>query len=113
MAEKKKAKKPYRALQIISMLYIGVGFIVMFLSIVGGAITLLSSSSSVYVNGTLYSTGSNVGVGLATIVGGLFTALGFFAVGQIIQVVLEMVENSRHQSEMLERVARALVRREG
>lgn len=111
MAENKKPKNAYRALRIVSLGYIWAGFITLFLGIVGGGYTLVSSPRGISVNGSFYSQGSNLGTGLAIIFGSVVTSLSFFAVGQIIQVVLEMVENSRHQSEMLERIARSLAKR--
>jgi hypothetical protein len=99
-------KSNYRALRIVSSIYMIGGFLVLFGTIIIGGMTLLSTSTFTSFDGTSYTTGG-LTVALPILFGGLMSALALFAVGQLIQVVLEMVENSRRQTSLLEFIARS------
>lgn len=91
--------KRYLALRILSWLYMIAGGLFLIGALVVFAGTLISSGSN---DGGL----SVAGVGAVTGLNLLIIAVAVIAVGQIIQVVLELVQNSREQTKLLRYIAR-------
>jgi hypothetical protein len=98
MSQKKSTpKNNYAALRIIVTLYMFIGALVFFGSVLFGRFTMISYSRF----------GSNLGTGIGIILSGTVTAIGLIAFAQLIQVGLELVDNTRRQIQLLEHIARA------
>lgn len=85
----------YSALRFVAGAYFFLGILV---AGIGTALGILT-----YREGYLYES-----AGISTIVTSLLLGLGLLAVGQLVQVILEIVENSRTQVRILQRIADSL-----
>lgn len=97
---KTKSRK-YRALEILSGVYIAVAALVFLggLIVGGGAILTSIGSSSRFASSAITS-------GFFILVGSFVSAVSLAAFAQLIEVILEMLENSRQQTRLLQYLAK-------
>lgn len=115
MAPKQQTKKPsYSVLWLLSRFYVGFGYLVGVLSVLG-AIVVILSPSYVYdpFTGEFERGVSNIGLSIAVLVSGVLTAFSLVAIGQLIQLVIEIAENTRAQTDLLRYLAKQTARRNG
>jgi|GEM_PF-3762404 len=96
--------KSYSAMRTVSKIYSFLGWLTLIGTVIFALIVLVNGMSvRGYYSSSLVTVAITVGSVLFT--GGMM-ALGLLFVAQLIQVFLELVENSRDQTELLRRMAR-------
>jgi hypothetical protein len=94
--------KTYRALQMLSTIYFIFAGLVFLVGIIIGGITAITPSVSLdFTTGGIVAGPPMVVPGIAVIVSTVFVAITLAASAQIVQVILEMLANSRAQTQYL------------
>jgi hypothetical protein len=95
-----KNTKSYAALHMLSFLYHFLAGGMLLLGLIGGGVTLFTPTYG------YYGSSFNLVQGLTIIIPSILASISFAAFAQIIQVVLEMLENSRAQTRYLRHLTR-------
>ncbi len=88
-------EKRYTALRIISVLYKVVGVIVGLLTLLGAVIILVSAPASFTFGFVRVGFGETILAALVEVVGGGLTAIGIYAIGEMISLFINIEENTR------------------
>jgi len=97
----------YKALRTLSLIYLVLAGLVLTASVMyGGSKMIMPSVSYNYVTGSIEQSAPAVGAGIVILLSGVLTAITLAAFGQLLQIVLEMLENSREQTGYMRLLAR-------
>jgi hypothetical protein len=105
-------KKKYRALRIISWIYRVLAILVLILAVVGAVLSFIGPASlgvtDTPENAALISNLSLGPVGaIGSLVSGILIALGLYAFGQLFQLLIDLEENTRGTTLLLQRMLKS------
>ncbi|QPC84602.1 hypothetical protein G4Y79_09560 [Phototrophicus methaneseepsis] len=93
--------RPYLALRILGALYLLSAALVLFVGVLSGIDIIMESADIYYFPGALVIGMPTAILGFSVIFISFLISLGLAAFGQIIQVVLEILQNNRYQTKYL------------
>lgn len=100
-------QKKYRALRVVSLVYRIIAALIFLGALIGGGLTAVNPSIQydLYSN-TFTSAPPATGAGLAIIAAGVITALGLYAFGELLSLLVDLEANTRATNALLNRLTR-------
>ena len=95
-------KQRYRALRTISKVYKYIGMAVLVFGIMA-ALLVSYQVADMFGN---YSPRFNIGLFVAVLIGVIFSSLAFFAISELIHLMVSIEENTRASTQLLARLVR-------
>jgi hypothetical protein len=94
LEQNNRPQKKYHALRIISDVYRFFGGVIILLAVIFGAVSIAFAFQSRFVVAAIIQ-------GFGIILGGLISGIGVIAIAQLIQLLIDLEENTRRTNELL------------